>query len=54
MRHVKAEVEIMNMFGVKFGEKWIKALSSRLLKEKAGPIYKFIFTLKSKNIAALD
>lgn len=45
---VKAEVDIMGMFGGKFGEKWIKPLSSKLKKKKADLFYKLVFSLSGK------
>lgn len=42
---VKEEVEIMNMFGGKFWEKWIKALSSKLQKQTRS-ILQILFIFK--------
>lgn len=51
---VKAEVDIMGMFGEKFGEKWIKPLSSKLKKKKSRFVLQTCFQFKWKNVAALD
>lgn len=46
---VKAEVDIMGMFGGKFGEKWIKPLSSKLKKKKKADLfYKLVFSSSGK------